>query len=414
MIIIVRKSLILTDIQFALISQKIHNCDNNTMNSSKIFISVSVADLEGADYDKSAYLCDILLNSATIDTLKLGDKHCRSIVPILSPSDRVRFVIKEKKTNYPIGFISFSVKAFLARKGVVLENWITLFDSSNDDEYDGDFTEDDEEDPRVFFRFLADTSANIRKMEESLPEDEKSVEEEDEKSVEDEEGTSVAEENERDLSSNLGTLPPEPETHISGISKITQENEVEISQTLEIVAEKPEQQLFRLQELPKGKEQDEPSLNQSGRFSQLTEKSSEIAKNEKKEDLLVEEGKSYSEVPEDDDEDSKGSPSVSGDEELSATSSDDQESVSDHEESIVKAKETECEGQKNGTQTKEEAPLEEKPKLDAPVEKAVDANKDNLSIEKEDSPTNIIGNEQQPSSVSGGEMPLNSVSQDIQ
>lgn len=52
------------------------------------------------------------------------------------------------------GSVSFQ-KAHLSlfSKKKLNAKWITLFDDSNDDEYDGDFTEDDVESPMMYFRF---------------------------------------------------------------------------------------------------------------------------------------------------------------------------------------------------------------------------------------------------------------------
>lgn len=41
------------------------------------------------------------------------------------------------------------------------KQWITLFDHIDDDEYDGDFCENDEEAPRVLFTFKIEQEASL-------------------------------------------------------------------------------------------------------------------------------------------------------------------------------------------------------------------------------------------------------------
>ena len=56
-----------------------------------------------------------------------------------------------------IGCISFSVPNYF-QNGLEgkWQQWITLFDDVNDDEYDGVLGEDDEEDPKILVEFRVD------------------------------------------------------------------------------------------------------------------------------------------------------------------------------------------------------------------------------------------------------------------
>lgn len=51
------------------------------------------------------------------------------------------------------GTISFDQETEFGEVGVVLTQWITLFDDAEDDTYDGTLGEDDVEKPRVLLTF---------------------------------------------------------------------------------------------------------------------------------------------------------------------------------------------------------------------------------------------------------------------
>ena len=140
------------------------------MSLPKTFISASVSklEMEPETLPRSAFKCEICLNSATIDSFSVADPKTRSIIPILSPRDNVRFIIKQCKSDDIVGCISFSAELFLSLKGSVVEHWITLFDTDDDDEYDGDLTEDDDESPRILLSFAVDTAANLRSLKTAL------------------------------------------------------------------------------------------------------------------------------------------------------------------------------------------------------------------------------------------------------
>jgi hypothetical protein len=52
-----------------------------------------------------------------------------------------------------VGSISLPQELFLSCGECVYKQWITLFDHLDDDDYDGDFGDNDEEAPRVLFMF---------------------------------------------------------------------------------------------------------------------------------------------------------------------------------------------------------------------------------------------------------------------
>mgnify|MGYP001363899688 CR=1 FL=1 len=141
------------------------------MSLPQTFISVGVEEIILHDNDKvdfQSLKCETYLNESNLDTFQLGDDFSRSILPIISAKDRVRFVIKDSNTDSIVGCVSFSTELFLANKGCVITHWITLFDSPEDDEYDGDFSEDDDEAPKALFRFVVDSALNIKQLEETL------------------------------------------------------------------------------------------------------------------------------------------------------------------------------------------------------------------------------------------------------
>ena len=140
------------------------------MSALKTFVSVGIQEieLENDVIEIAGLKCETYLNSTNLDTFVLGDDFSKSILPLVAPTDRIRFVIKETSSDAIVGCISFSTELFLAYNGQVVAKWITLFDSPDDDEYDGDFTEDDEEAPRALFHLVIDTAENIKQLEETL------------------------------------------------------------------------------------------------------------------------------------------------------------------------------------------------------------------------------------------------------
>lgn len=68
--------------------------------------------------------------------------------------EKVTIAVKSvARDDVNIGSVSISQDLFLSCGESRYNQWITLFDHMDDNEYDGDFGENDEEDPRVQFLF---------------------------------------------------------------------------------------------------------------------------------------------------------------------------------------------------------------------------------------------------------------------
>ena len=64
-------------------------------------------------------------------------------------AEAVQIFFKDEGQNSIIGSISFGGRMLSDLEGKERECWITLFDDPEDDDYDGDFKEDDQEFPRI-------------------------------------------------------------------------------------------------------------------------------------------------------------------------------------------------------------------------------------------------------------------------
>lgn len=85
---------------------------------------------------------------------EMGD-NSSSVKVSLNPESPDRFVIIAQTTDksVKIGSISIPQDLFFSSGQSRHVQWITLFDHIEDDEYDGDFTEEDEELPRIQVMF---------------------------------------------------------------------------------------------------------------------------------------------------------------------------------------------------------------------------------------------------------------------
>ena len=124
-----------------------------------MFVTAELQDIEidSNQIVKAKLKCEIYLNNKVVSTLQMVDDTLnKTTLPIQAMQDRIRFVLRDRDSNYIIGCISFSPSVFIAAKGRKVAHWITLFDSFEDDEYDGDLIEDDDEKPRILFHFSVD------------------------------------------------------------------------------------------------------------------------------------------------------------------------------------------------------------------------------------------------------------------
>jgi len=72
-------------------------------------------------------------------------------------NERIVVVVRSVgREDLRVGSVSIPQEIFLSCGESRYKQWITLFDHLDDDEYDGDFGDNDEESPRVQFLFSID------------------------------------------------------------------------------------------------------------------------------------------------------------------------------------------------------------------------------------------------------------------
>ena len=126
-------------------------------------------EVNGVQRDKFKLKCEIYLNNILIDTVSFTKESKKnSSVLVLSMQDRVRFVVKERDGDLFVGCISFAAETFAAKAHKTSVHWITLFDSFEDDEYDGELSEDDDETPRALFNFKVEDLKSTIKLEDRI------------------------------------------------------------------------------------------------------------------------------------------------------------------------------------------------------------------------------------------------------
>jgi hypothetical protein len=108
---------------------------------------------------KSKIGCYAALGKKILDVLVISDLEQQLSVPITEKSEDIQLVIKtlntDPKYQRNIGSITIPIALFLSVKpNKKITKWVTLFDTINDDMYDGDFTEDDNEQPMIQVEFF--------------------------------------------------------------------------------------------------------------------------------------------------------------------------------------------------------------------------------------------------------------------
>ena len=84
----------------------------------------------------------------------MGDSSSQVKVSLNPESpDKLVIVVQTTDKNFKIGSISIPQDLFFSSGVSKHVQWITLFDHIEDDEYDGDFTEEDEDMPRIQVMF---------------------------------------------------------------------------------------------------------------------------------------------------------------------------------------------------------------------------------------------------------------------
>lgn len=117
-------------------------------------VEIGVKDFKlntGAKIDKSTLGCFIDVEGRALDVILFNDPRGSVKIPLVKLHEIVRLTVKtlgsvEKK----LGSVSFEKSLFLeTSKPKQVVWWVTLFDDSSDDLYDGNFDEDDPETPMV-------------------------------------------------------------------------------------------------------------------------------------------------------------------------------------------------------------------------------------------------------------------------
>ncbi|CAI2384350.1 unnamed protein product [Moneuplotes crassus] len=126
----------------------------------------SVVDIKVEDTktDISTIGCFISLDDQEIDCIEFGDIDHRLVLGLERDGTVLRVTAKTLNDNTKIGSISFTSETFheCAQKETK-EIWATLFDHEDDDLYDGNFDEDDDENPKILVSLTKGDSPTIRK-----------------------------------------------------------------------------------------------------------------------------------------------------------------------------------------------------------------------------------------------------------
>jgi FtsZ-binding cell division protein ZapB len=110
--------------------------------------------------DKSKLACYASLGNKVLDVLIIANLEQQLSVPINDKSADLKLVIKllsnskQRPADY-LGSVSLPTKLInTVKPNKKVTRWITLFDTIEDDDYDGDFTEDDFEEPMILVEFF--------------------------------------------------------------------------------------------------------------------------------------------------------------------------------------------------------------------------------------------------------------------
>jgi chromosome segregation ATPase len=134
------------------------------MQTNKFDFSVTDIEIENKSLAKSNIGCYIAYNGQDLDCIIVDDTDHRLVLDLPDPSAVIRVTAKGLGNDGRIGSVSIKASTFIdyAQKSTK-ETWITLFDHEDDDEYDGQFNEDDQEAPRIKVSFTRGTKATKRK-----------------------------------------------------------------------------------------------------------------------------------------------------------------------------------------------------------------------------------------------------------
>ncbi|EAR85044.1 hypothetical protein TTHERM_00529960 (macronuclear) [Tetrahymena thermophila SB210] len=138
---------------------------------SEIQFSLSIKNIEFGNqneylHDLGCYLSQISdQEERFIDLILFSDECNKANLQFQSQNSyKLRLVFKRLSTNESVGYISFSDLQLLQipKQTQQFQQWFTLFDSQNDDEFDGVLGEsNDQENPRVLLQFILGETSNI-------------------------------------------------------------------------------------------------------------------------------------------------------------------------------------------------------------------------------------------------------------
>ena len=120
------------------------------MHDSKFDFSVVDVELNSNEMKKDDVGAYISIGNQELDCIMFGDTDHRLVLEMGSESDNVRVTLKSVEDAHKIGSISFPAASFQKyATNETNEIWMTVFDEESDDVYDGNYQEDDTENPKV-------------------------------------------------------------------------------------------------------------------------------------------------------------------------------------------------------------------------------------------------------------------------
>lgn len=111
---------------------------------------------------------NISLGKKLLDTVNLTDSSKEVVVPLSQKISEDKIVIACHTTvlledgTYSLGSVSIPQPIIINGGLATYQQWITLFEHDDDDEYDGEMGIDDDEDPRISIKFV--TAQDVDKV----------------------------------------------------------------------------------------------------------------------------------------------------------------------------------------------------------------------------------------------------------
>eukprot|EP00826_Nyctotherus_ovalis_P066534 TRINITY_DN9842_c0_g3_i1.p1 TRINITY_DN9842_c0_g3~~TRINITY_DN9842_c0_g3_i1.p1 ORF type:complete len:292 (-),score=109.43 TRINITY_DN9842_c0_g3_i1:18-893(-) len=120
-------------------------------NSANMQIRIAIHGFEGEKDRKPSSVYGVLkIEREKIGSLNFGS---HSLFPLPKLADTFQILVHDVKTNLSLGSLTMMLDEILSLPSRQGKHWVTLFDDSDDDVYDGDYVEDDMEAPRVLISY---------------------------------------------------------------------------------------------------------------------------------------------------------------------------------------------------------------------------------------------------------------------